>query len=185
MVTENSLTFDTSSVYHQLTMKLASIFCLLPQNLAYAHCDIPCGIYDPHNAQMAAHTIIRINQLIEEVSVSSDNPSFEERKRIISQVSRLTHVKEEHGQLVEEELGTLENDYFKEEHFRKFPKLKELLARGVKLSITTRQNIDMESAEELLSVTQEIAEIFFKTKGVTPVRVKSVYPTEREIVTHK
>ena len=95
-------------------MKLASIFNLLPENSAYAHCDIPCGIYDPHNAQMAAHTVIRMNQLIEEVSASSKESPFEERKKIISQVSRLTHVKEEHGHLVEDELGILQNDYFKE-----------------------------------------------------------------------
>ena len=185
MVTKNSLTFDTSSVYHQLTMKLASIFCLLPQNLAYAHCDIPCGIYDPHNAQMAAHTIIRINQLIEEVSVSSDNPSFEERKKIISQVSRLTHVKEEHGQLVEEELGTLWNDYFKEEHFVKFQNLKELLNKGTKLSVKTRQEIDMESAKELLETVMQIAEIFYKSKGLESVRVKAPYPTGFDIVVQK
>ncbi|KKP94685.1 MAG: hypothetical protein US77_C0016G0004 [Microgenomates group bacterium GW2011_GWC1_38_14] len=145
--------------------------------IAYAHCDIPCGIYDPHNAQMAAHTIIRMTQLLEETK----RDSLESEHNI----ARLTHVKEEHGQLVEEELGTLENDYFKEEHFKKFPKLKDLLARGVKLSITTRQNIDMKSAEELLKITQEIAEIFFKTKGAVPVRVKSLYPTQGEIVTHK
>ncbi|MBI2421156.1 MAG: superoxide dismutase, Ni, partial [Candidatus Levybacteria bacterium] len=88
----------------------------IPHQEIFAHCDIPCGIYDPHNAQMAAHTVIRMTQMIEEVSASSKEPPFEERKKIISQLSRLTHVKEEHGHLVEDELGTLQNDYFKEEH---------------------------------------------------------------------
>lgn len=158
---------------------------LLLENTAYAHCDIPCGIYDPHNAQMAAHTVIRMTQLIGEVSVSSPEPPFEERKKIISDVSRLTHVKEEHGHLVEDELGTLENDYFKSEHFSKFPKLKDLLVKGVSLSIKTRQNIDINAAEELLETILQISEIFYKTKGVEPIRIKSVYPTEREIVTYK
>src|SRR3990167_1321350 len=167
-------------------MKIISLILKVFQlNIAYAHCDIPCGIYDPYNAQMAAHTVIRMTNMLNELKPSRKEPDFEERKRIISQVARLTRVKEEHGELVEEELGTLENDYFKEEHFKKFPKLKDLLARGVKLSITTRQNIDMKSAEELLKITQEIAEIFFKTKGAVPVRVKSLYPTQGEIVTHK
>lgn len=155
------------------------------QNIAYAHCDIPCGIYDPHQAQLAAHTVIRMTQLIGEVSASSPQPPFEERKKIISQVSRLTHVKEEHGHIIEDELGTLENDYFKEEHFSKFQNLKDLLAKGVSLSIKTRQNIDMEGAEELLETVMQIAEIFYKTKGLTPFRTKSPYPTEREIVLHK
>jgi len=155
------------------------------EKTAYAHCDIPCGIYDPHNAQMAAHTVIRMTQLIGEVSASSPEPPFEEKKKIISQVARLTHVKEEHGHIVEEELGTLENDYFKEEHLSKFPNLKKLLAKGVSLSIKTRQNIDMSQAEELLETVMQIAEIFYRTKGVEPIRIKSVYPTEHEIVTYK
>lgn len=159
-------------------MKLSSFLSLLPIKTAYAHCDIPCGIYDPHASQMAAHTVIRMTQFLGEIK-------REDETKAEHDIARLTHVKEEHGHLVEEELGTLENDYFKPEHFEKFPQLKNLLAKGVKLSITVRQNIDMKSAEELLSVTQEIAEIFFKTKGVTSFRVKSVYPTEREIVTHK
>src|SRR3989344_209066 len=149
-------------------MKLTSIFSLLPAKTAYAHCDIPCGIYDPHQAQVAAHTVIRMNQLINDVEVSGKEPSFEERKKIISQVSRLTHVKEEHGHLVEDELGTLENDYFKEEHFKQFANLRELLEKGVKLSIKTRQNIDMESSKELLETVMQIAEILYKTKGLTP-----------------
>ncbi|KKR76780.1 MAG: hypothetical protein UU21_C0004G0047 [Candidatus Levybacteria bacterium GW2011_GWA2_40_8] len=159
-------------------MKLASILNLLPIKTAYAHCDIPCGIYDPHNMQMAAHTVIRMTQFLQEIK--RDNETKAEHD-----IARITHVKEEHGHLVEEEIGTLENDYFKDEHFQKFPKLKELLAKGVKLSIITRQNIDMKSASELLETTMQIAEIFFKTKGVTPIRVKSVYPTGGKIVTHK
>ena len=158
-------------------MKLASILSLLPVKTAYAHCDIPCGIYDPHTAQMAAHTVIRMTQLLSEVKRDSLKSEHD--------IARMVHVKEEHGHLVELELGTLENDYFKQEHFQKFPELKELLAKGVNLSITTRQNIDIESAQELLETTMKVAEIFFKTKGVTPVRVKSVYPTGGEIVTHK
>ena len=168
-------------------MRILKLFLdkLLSPKTASAHCDIPCGIYDPHQAQVAAHTIIRMNQLIQEVSVSRPEPPFEERKKIISEVSRLTHVKEEHGQLVEEELGTLQNDYFKPEHFKTHQNLKELLEKAVKLSINVRQNIDMEAAKELLETVLQISEIFYKSKNVTPVRVKSVYPTELDIVTYK
>lgn len=166
-------------------MRLTSIFNLLPENLAYAHCDIPCGIYDPHNAQMAAHTVIRMNQLIEEVSVSGQEPPFEERKKIISQVSRLTHVKEEHGRLVEEEIGTLQNDYFKEEHFKQFGNLRDLLEKATKLSVKVRQNIDMESAKELLETVMQIAETFYKSKGLESARVKAPYPTGLDIVVQK
>ncbi len=142
---------------------------------AYAHCDIPCGIYDPHGAQMAAHTVIRMNQLLSEVDRTDETKAEHD-------IARMTHVKEEHGHIVEDELGTLENDYFKEEHYKTYPQLKELLAKGVKLSVSTRQHIDMEAAKELLETTMKIAEIFYKSKGLESARVKAPYPTGLEIV---
>jgi len=148
------------------------MFNFLPEQIAYAHCDIPCGIYDPNAAQQGAHTVIRMTQLLGEKTSPHD-------------IARLTHVKEEHGERVEDELGTLENDYFKDEHYQEFKELKELIAAAVKLSVKVRQTVDMESAEELLEKVLQISEIFYKTKKLEPVRVKSPYPTEREIVVYK
>lgn len=159
-------------------MKFASIFCLLPENIAYAHCDIPCGIYDPHQAQVAAHTIIRMIELLGLVKRENETKTEHD-------IARITHVKEEHGHLVEDELGTLQNDYFKKEHYIKFANLEDLLTKGVSLSIKVRQNIDMDSAKELLETVMQIAEIFYKTKGLEPFRTKSPYPTELEYVLHK
>lgn len=148
------------------------IYSFFKTENAYAHCDIPCGIYDPNQAQQAAHTVLRMTQL------------FEEHKDSVHDVARIVHVKEKHGDLVEEALGTLENDYFKPEHFEKFPELRDLLATAVKLSITARQKVDMQIAEELLENVLLISEIFYKTKNVTPVRAPSVYPTKGEFVTY-
>ncbi len=161
-------------------MKLFNLFLdkLLFEEKAFAHCDIPCGIYDPHNAQMAAHTVLRMTNMLMDLK-------REDETKTEHDIARLTHVKEEHGHLVEDELGTLENDYFKPEHFEVNPNLKELLEKAVKLSIKTRQSIDIDLAVELLETVLQISEIFYKTKNVTPVRIKSVYPTEGEIVTYK
>ncbi|KKP80767.1 MAG: hypothetical protein UR81_C0017G0022 [Candidatus Levybacteria bacterium GW2011_GWB1_35_5] len=161
-------------------MKLFDLFLdkLLFEQKAFAHCDIPCGIYDPHNAQMAAHTVLRMTNMLMDLK-------REDETKAEHDIARLTHVKEEHGHLVEDELGTLENDYFKPEHFEVNPNLKELLEKAVKLSIKTRQSIDIDLAVELLETVLQISEIFYKTKNVTPVRIKSVYPTEGEIVTYK
>lgn len=136
----------------------------------YAHCDIPCGIYDPHMAQVGAHTVIRMTTLIGEA------------KNDIHKIARMTHVKEEHGELVEKELGTLENDYFKEEHFKANPSLQETIMKAVKLSVKTRQEVNIEAAQELLSEVQKIAEIFWKTKNVKTVRIPAPYPSGGEIV---
>ena len=89
---------------------------ILSEKIIYAHCDIPCGIYDPNNAQMAAHTVIRMTQLLGELKRDDETKAEHD-------IVRLTRVKEEHGHIVEDELGTLENDYFKEEHFSKSPNL--------------------------------------------------------------
>lgn len=145
---------------------------------AYAHCDIPCGIYDPHNAQMAAHTILRMTQLLNELSRKNET-------KVEHDLTRIVRVKEKHGELVEEELGILENDYFKEEHFKSFPQLKSLIEKAVKLSVKARQTIDIDASQELLESVMQIAEIFYKTKNLTPIRVASGYPTECEIVIHK
>jgi nickel superoxide dismutase len=151
---------------------------ILPEKIAYAHCDIPCGIYDPYVAQRAAHTILRMTQLL--VELKSDD-----QKKLAHDISRMTHVKEEHVNLLEEELETLRNDYFKDEHYDAYPILGSLFTKTLKAASKARQGIDMEAAKEVLSGAQEIAEIFFKTKNVEPMRVKSVYPTGGEIVLHK
>lgn len=151
---------------------VSCILNLIPLKTAYAHCDIPCGVYDPTPVQIAAHTVLRMTQLLDEKTSNHD-------------IARIVYVKEKHGELVEEELGTLENDYFKPEHHKEFSELKELISNAVKLSITVRQNIDMKSAEKLLSETQKIAEIFYKTKNFEPIRIPSGYPTGGEIVSHK
>jgi len=151
---------------------------LLPEKIAYAHCDIPCGIYDPHQAQLAAHTVIRMTQLLTEIK--RDNET-----KVEHDVARMTHVKEEHVNIIEEELETLRNDYFKEEHYKQYSGLNDLFVKALKSASKARQNIDIIAAQETLSGILEIAEIFYKTKGVVPVRVKSIYPTGGEIVVYK
>lgn len=157
---------------------------LLPSNTAYAHCDIPCGIYDPHNAQMAAHTVIRMTNLILDLKIDQNAP-IEDRKKFIHALTRYTKVKEEHAELVKHEIRILWGDYFKEEHLTKFPDLHNLVFKTMKLASKARQEINLEVANELLQTVQKIAEIFFKTKELEVLRVKSPYPTGGEIVLHK
>ena len=128
-------------------------------------------------AQLAAHTVIRMTQLLSEIK-STDTKAQHD-------ISRMTHVKEEHAGIIEEELETLRNDYFKDEHYKAYPNLQDLLATTLKSVSKARQNIDASVAQEVLAGVLEISEIFYKTKGVTPIRVKSVYPTGGEVVLYK
>ncbi len=157
------------------------LFKLLPSKTIYAHCDIPCGIYDPHNMQMAAHTVIRMTQMIQDLHAHEG----EDEKQFMHQMVRLTKVKEEHAELLKHELRVLYGDYFKSEHLEKYPELSDLVFKTLKLASKAKQEINMKVSEELLKNTQRVAEIFFETKGLTPKRVKSPYPTEREIVVYE
>lgn len=145
--------------------------------VAYAHCDIPCGIYDPHVAQMAAHTVIRMDMLITEV-MKSGAASAEDRNKLI----RCVKVKEEHAELCKHEVEVLWGDYFKPDHAKAFPELHELVWNTLKLASKAKQGTDMKVAEDLLASTQKIAEIFWKTKNVETKKVKSFYPSEHEFV---
>lgn len=167
---------------HRLLKILTKIF---PQHIVYAHCDIPCGIYDPHLAQMGAHTVIRMTNLITELKASSKEPPFDERKKIISQISRLTKIKEEHAELVKHEVRILWGDYFKEEHLKQYPELNDLVFRTMKLASKARQEINIEAANELLDAIQEIAEIFWKTKNIKSAMIKSPYPSGGTIIVPK
>lgn len=157
---------------------LAKVLNLIPHQTAYAHCDIPCGIYDPHNAQMAAHTIIRMTDLLGQIKRGDELKAEHD-------VSRVTHVKEEHSNILEHELATLEKDYFKDELLTKFPELKELFAGASKLIAKSRTGIDMDSSKELLESVMKISEIFYDSKGLEHARVKSPYPTGLDIVVQK
>lgn len=143
-----------------------------PPRKVYAHCDIPCGIYDPHNAQVAAHTVIRMVSLLEEA-----NNDFHA-------VARLTRVKEDHAELVKHEVRIIWGDYFKPEHLEKYPELHNLVFEIMKLGSKAKQDTDAKVAEDLLSKVQDFAEIFWKSKDLEPKRVKAPYPSGGEIVLH-
>ena len=166
-------------------MFLKTIDKIFPPQPVYAHCDIPCGIYDPYQAQVAAHTVVRMVNLLDEVNASSPEPDFDERKRIISRVARLTSVKEEHAETVKREVRIIWGDYFKPEHAEKFPNLHQLVFDIMKLASKARQEVNLEASRQLLGKVQEFAEIFWKTKDKEPARVKSTYPTEGELVLPK
>ncbi len=144
-----------------------------PPTVAQAHCDIPCGIYDPHAAQIAALTVVRMVQLIEALPMPGQGAGKADFDLYGMQLSRYTAVKEEHAKLCEHEIIVLWTDYFKPEHLQKHPNLHDVVWRTTKLTSTVKQQISMEAAQQLLAGTQEIAEIFWDTKGVTTRRAPS------------
>jgi nickel superoxide dismutase len=157
-----------------------------PPEVAFAHCDIPCGIYDPHTAQIAALTVVRMVQLIQGLQKPGDGASKDEWDTYTMQISRYSAVKEEHAKLCEHEIIVLWTDYFKPEHLEKHANLHDVVWKTAKLTSTVKQQINMDAAQQLLAGCQQIAEIFWDTKGVQTKRQASnqgqaggelVYPT--------
>lgn len=148
-----------------------------PVEVVHAHCDIPCGIYDPHLAQVAAHTVIRMVQLISEVKQVPPTDADTRNKMI-----RYVTVKEQHAEICKHEVRVLWGDYFKSEHLQQYPELHDLVWKTLKLASKAKQEINLKASEELLENVNKIAEIFWKTKNVQTVKRKSFYPTEREMI---
>ena len=148
----------------------------------HAHCDIPCGIYDLHGAQLSVLTVLRMHQLIAELPKPGPQTTSEERDAYVHKLSRYTAVKEEHAEQCKRELRVIWGDYFTPEHLQKFPELHSLFWQAMKLASKVRQNIDLQATQELLTSVQKIAEIFWKTKGAETRRQPSMQKSGGELV---
>lgn len=147
--------------------------------VAYAHCDYPCGIYDPIDAQIAAHTVIRMDEIIADNMKDQDHAStLEARHNLI----RATEIKEKYAEICKNEIRILWGDYFKPDHVKANPELHELVFTTLKQASKARQTVDTTEAEALLENVMKIAEIFWSTKGIKTKRVSSPYPTKRQLV---
>lgn len=135
---------------------------ILPTKIAHAHCDVPCGIYDPKPAQIAAATVLKMVQLIQDLPL--ENQTINDRNKFV----RCVLTKEEHARKCKEELLILWTDYFKPEHLQISPKLHETFWNAAKLCSKNKQEVSIEYAQELVKAVDEIAEIFKKSKEAAP-----------------
>lgn len=124
----------------------------LPIQTAYAHCDLPCGVYDPAQARIEAESILKI---MEKYS------GFHEDE----QKWRAVFIKEERAELVKHHLWVLWTDYFKPEHLEKFPNLHDLFWRATKAAGDAKKSVDPAVGQKLLDLIAEIDDIFKQTKA--------------------
>ena len=150
--------------------------------VAEAHCDIPCGIYDPHLLQIAALTVVRMNQLIEGLDLPADGKDKADSARYHNSLSRYVAVKEEHAELAKREARIIWGDYFKPEHVEKYPDLHATVWNIMKLASKNRQEVNAAAANELLAATHRFAEIFWDSKGVKCSKQPSRQAVGGEIV---
>jgi nickel superoxide dismutase len=148
----------------------------------YAHCDIPCGIYDPHEAQISALTVVRMMQLIQELPKPTPTSTPAEVETYVAKMARYSAVKESHSERVKSELRILWGDYFTPDHAKAHPTLHEAFWMAMKQASKTRQGTALADAQELLSQVQKIAEIFWTTKGAKTHRMPSMQKPGGELV---
>jgi nickel superoxide dismutase len=147
---------------------------LFPAEEAFAHCDIPCGIYDPHTAQIAAQTVLRMHQLIEGLEDPGPNAGKEAHDKYHNSLARYILVKEEHAELCKKEVRIIWGDYIKPEHLEKHPDLHQITWNVMKLGSRVRQEVNTQAARDLLAEVQKFAEAFWATKGVATKRQPSL-----------
>ena len=126
---------------------------LTPKTVVHAHCDLPCGVYDPAQARIEAESI---KMIIQKVGENSD-ADFRTRAVLI---------KEQRSELVKHHLWVLWTDYFKPPHFEKYPDLHELFNEATKLAGASgaKGSMDAGAAQQLLDKIAQIDKIFWETK---------------------
>lgn len=142
-----------------------------------AHCDIPCKIYDPSGAQIAVLTMIRMVDLLEELTAKGELSGNDQ-----AQFSRLVAQKEEHGFKVKEDIRVIWGDYIKQPQLEKFPELHELTHSIMLAASKAKQHIDKDATLDLLAKVNRFAEIFWATKGVDTFSATCPYPPEQLVI---
>ena len=124
-----------------------------PKVKVSAHCDLPCGVYDPAQARIEAESV----KAVQEKMAANDDPHFQ---------ARATVIKEQRAELAKHHVSVLWSDYFKPPHFEKYPQLHTLFNEATKLAgaTGTKGSSDLAKADELLAKIDQIAEIFWETK---------------------
>ena len=125
---------------------------LAPRRTVHAHCDLPCGVYDPAQARIEAESV----KACQEKFQGSDDAEFR---------ARAVAIKEERSTMVKEHLWVLWTDYFKPEHLEKHPNLHELFWSATKEAGAAKKSNDPAQGQKLLDSIDEIAKVFWETKS--------------------
>ena len=131
---------------------------LAPKTTARAHCDLPCGIYDPEQARIEAESCYRI---VEKYAASED----------VAYRTRAIAIKEARADLVKHHLDVLWHDYFKPEHLEAVPNLHDLFWQATKQVSKVKASVDLADAKKLLELIDQVDAAWKATGGLAKTRV--------------
>ena len=129
-----------------------------------AHCDGPCGVYDPASARIAAEAVLSMTKKI----LALEPPSGGDQAAwaaYLNTMSRYIQIKEEQAHLAKTELLVLWTDYFKPQHLEKYPNLHDTFWKAAKLCSAVKVGVSLEDANALMDTVKNIHEIFWATKN--------------------
>ena len=133
---------------------------LRPSRLVHAHCDVPCGVYDPAQARIEAESVKAIQERYQDAANKKSATESAEDYR-----TRCLIIKEERADLVKHHLWVLWTDYFKPEHVEKYPQLHEAFWKATKEAGLSKKSQDPAQGQKLLDQIDEIAKLFWETKS--------------------
>ena len=138
-------------------MRLVDV--LRPRRVVHAHCDLPCGVYDPAQARIEAESVLAIQKKYQDAeNQKKPTESVEDFRQ------RCILIKEDRADLVKHHLWVLWTDYFKPEHLDRYPGLHESFWKATKLAGDSKKSQDPEQGQQLLDAIAEIDRIFWETK---------------------
>ena len=142
---------------------------------AYAHCDIPCKIYDPATSLIAALSVVRLTDILLEIGDLNSLDSQSKLARVVVQ-------KEDEAQKVKDEVNIIWGDYFKEPQLEAFPETHEVVHGIMRLGSKCKQEVSRETAEGLLRELNRFADIFWRSKDIETQSVVAPYPPALPII---
>ncbi|WP_088243714.1 superoxide dismutase, Ni [Calothrix rhizosoleniae] len=148
-------------MFNKIATKLQDWF---PAPEVHAHCDGPCGVYDPASARITAEAVYSMTKKILELEV----PAASDAKATIAYqntLSRYIAIKEEQAQKTKEDILILWTDYFKPVHLDAYPDLHTTFWQAAKLCSACKVEVSLQHAQELLDAVQKIHQIFWATKN--------------------
>ena len=131
--------------------------------VAEAHCDAPCGVYDPASARIAAEAVLSMTKKILDLKAPESGDAKAEAN-FHNTMTRYIVVKEEQAQDAKDQLLILWTDYFKPVHLEKYPNLHDTFWKAAKLCSAVKVEVSLEHANELMDAVKEIHGIFWATK---------------------
>ncbi|MGB0697505.1 MAG: superoxide dismutase, Ni [Rhodospirillaceae bacterium] len=158
---------------HKLTQSADQLFGF---DAADAHCDIPCKIYDPAVALIAALSVVRMVDILNEAAAK--DPGLDRDNTI----SRCIALKEVEAAKVKEEVRVIWSDYFKAPQIEAHPNVHSLVHSILMTASKCKQTVDRAAAEELVELVNQFAEMFWQTKGVETERKEAPYPPSMAVV---